>query len=70
MNHIRATRASVVVLQQILNLIPRRLINRHARETGMGTKARGPNTLVVFGEFGLFCLLEVAMMEIPSNLRE
>jgi hypothetical protein len=34
------TRANVVVLQQILNLIPRGLINRHARETGVEDKAR------------------------------
>jgi hypothetical protein len=34
------TRANVVVLQQILNLIPRGLINRYARETGVEDKAR------------------------------
>ena len=30
----------MIVLKQILNLIPRRLINRHARETAVDTKAR------------------------------
>jgi hypothetical protein len=34
------TRANVIVLKQILNLIPRHLIGRHARETGVDTKAR------------------------------
>ena len=34
------TRANVVVLKQMLNLIPRGLINRHARETGVEDKAR------------------------------
>lgn len=34
------TRANVVVLKQILNLIPRNLISRHARETGVDAKAR------------------------------
>ena len=34
------TRANVVVLKQILNLIPRGMINRHARETGVEAKAR------------------------------
>lgn len=34
------TRANVVVLKQILNLIPRHLIGRHARETGVDAKAR------------------------------
>ncbi len=33
-------RANVVVLKQILNLIPRGLINRHALETGVEAKAR------------------------------
>lgn len=33
-------RGNVVVLKQILNLIPRGLINRHARETGVEDKAR------------------------------
>lgn len=33
-------RANVVVLKQILNLIPRGLINRHARETGVDANAR------------------------------
>ena len=40
MNNTTPARANVVVLKQILNLIPRRLINRHARETGVDTKAR------------------------------
>ncbi len=34
------TRANVVVLKQILNLIPRGMINRHALETGVEAKAR------------------------------
>ena len=34
------TRANVVVLKQMLNLIPRGLINRHALETGVEAKAR------------------------------
>lgn len=34
------TRSNVVVLKQILNLIPRHLIGRHARETGVDTQAR------------------------------
>jgi hypothetical protein len=34
------TRANVIVLKQILNLIPRHLIGRHARETGVDAKAR------------------------------
>jgi len=40
MNNTTPARANVVVLKQILNLIPRRLINRYARETGVDTKAR------------------------------
>lgn len=34
------TRSNVVALKQILNLIPRHLIGRHARETGVDTQAR------------------------------
>ena len=34
------TRANVIVLKQVLNLIPRHLIHRHARETGVDAKAR------------------------------
>jgi hypothetical protein len=34
------TRANVVVLKQMLNLIPRGMINRHALETGVEAKAR------------------------------
>jgi hypothetical protein len=33
-------RSNIVVLKQVLNLIPRNLINRHARETGVDVKAR------------------------------
>jgi len=40
MNKTTPTRANVVVLKQILNLIPRGMINRHARETGVEDKAR------------------------------
>jgi len=40
MNNKTPTRANVVVLKQILNLIPRGMINRHARETGLEAKAR------------------------------
>src|SRR6056297_521416 len=35
-----SSRANVVVLKQVLNLIPRHLIGRHARETGVDAKAR------------------------------
>ena len=34
------TRANLVILKQLLNLIPRGLINRHALETGVEAKAR------------------------------
>jgi hypothetical protein len=40
MNKKTPTRANVVVLKQILKLIPRGMINRHARETGVEAKAR------------------------------
>jgi hypothetical protein len=40
MNKTTPARSNVVVLKQILNLIPRGLINRHARETGVEDKAR------------------------------
>jgi hypothetical protein len=40
MNNKTPTRANVIILKQILNLIPREMINRHARETGVDTKAR------------------------------
>jgi hypothetical protein len=40
MNNTTPTRANVVVLKQILNLIPRGMINRHALETGVAGKAR------------------------------
>ena len=40
MNKTTPARANVLVLKQILNLIPRGLINRHALETGVETKAR------------------------------
>lgn len=39
------TRANVVVLKQMLNLIPLGLINRHARETGIDSKARSFSVL-------------------------
>lgn len=45
MNKTTPTRANVVVLKQILNLIPRGLINRHARETGNDSKARSFSVL-------------------------
>ena len=35
MNKTTPTLANVVVLKQILNLIPRGMINRHALETGV-----------------------------------
>jgi hypothetical protein len=34
------TRANLIVLKQLLNLIPRHLVGRHARETGVDAKAR------------------------------
>ena len=40
MNKTSPARANVVVLKQILNLIPRGMINRHALETGVEAKAR------------------------------
>jgi hypothetical protein len=40
MNNKTPARANVVVLKQLLNLIPRGLINRHARETGVEAKTR------------------------------
>ena len=40
MNNTTPARSNVVVLKQVLNLIPRHLIGRHARETGVDTKAR------------------------------
>lgn len=40
MNKTTPARANVIVLNQILNLIPRHLIGRHARETGVEGKAR------------------------------
>ena len=39
MNNKTPTRANVIVLKQILNLIPRGMINRQARETGVEAKA-------------------------------
>ncbi len=49
------TRANAVVLKQMLNLIPRGLINRHALETGVETKARSFSVLshlssILFGQ--------------------
>lgn len=40
MNKTTPTRANVVVLKQMLNLIPRGMINRHALATGVEAKAR------------------------------
>lgn len=40
MNKTTPTRANVLVLKQLLNLIPRELIGRHSRETGIDAKAR------------------------------
>ena len=40
MNKTPPTRSNVLVLKQILNLIPRGMINRLALETGVDTKAR------------------------------
>ncbi len=40
MNKQTPARTNVVALKQILNLIPQGLIGRHARETGVDTKAR------------------------------
>lgn len=40
MNNTTPTRANVVVLKQMLNLIPRGMINRHALESGVEAKAR------------------------------
>ena len=40
MNNKTPTRSNVSVLKQILNLIPRGMINRHARKAGVEDKAR------------------------------
>jgi hypothetical protein len=40
MNKTTPTRANVVVLKQMLNLIPRGMINRHALATGVEAKSR------------------------------
>lgn len=40
MHNTTPARANVVVLKQMLNLIPRGMINRHALETGVGAKSR------------------------------
>jgi hypothetical protein len=40
MNNTTPARANVIVLKQMLNLIPRGMINRHALETGVEAKAR------------------------------
>jgi hypothetical protein len=40
MNKTTPARANVIVLKQVINLIPRHLIGRHARETGVDAKAR------------------------------
>jgi hypothetical protein len=40
MNNTKPTRANVVVIKQMLNLIPREMINRIARETGVEQKSR------------------------------
>lgn len=45
MNNKTPTRANVTVLKQILNLIPRGMINRHAIETGVEGKARSFSAL-------------------------
>lgn len=45
MNKTTPTRANVVVLKQMLNLIPLGMINRHARETGIDSKARSFSVL-------------------------
>jgi len=45
MNKTIPTRANVVVLKQILNLIPCGMINRHALETGVEAKARSFSVL-------------------------
>ena len=60
MNKTTPARANVIVLNQILNLIPRHLIGRHARETGVEGKAR---TFSVKSHFAamLFAQLSHAM---------
>jgi len=45
MNNKTPTRSNVVVLKQMLNLIPRGMINRHALETGVEAKARSFSVL-------------------------
>ena len=40
MNRTTPARANVIVLKQVINLIPRHLIGRHARESGVDARAR------------------------------
>jgi len=54
------TRANVTVLKQMLNLIPRGLINRHALETGVEAKARAFSVLSHLSSM-LFAQLSHAM---------
>jgi hypothetical protein len=60
MNKTTPTRANVVVLKQMLNLIPRGLINRHALETGVEAKARSFSVLSHLSSM-LFAQLSHAM---------
>ena len=45
MKNTPSTRSNVIVLKQLLNHIPRGMINRHALETGVETKARSFSVL-------------------------
>jgi len=56
-------RASVVVLKQMFNLIPRGMINRHPRETGVEAKARSFTVMRVMSQLSamLFAQLSQAM---------
>ena len=47
MNNTTPTRANVVVLKQMLNLIPRGLINRHALETGVEVRIHAVDSTVI-----------------------
>jgi len=60
MNNTTPTRANVVVLKQMLNLIPRGLINRHALATGVEAKARSFSVLSHLSSM-LFAQLSHAM---------
>jgi hypothetical protein len=60
MNQTKPARANVIVLKQILNLIPRGMINRHALATGVEAKARS---------FSVLSHLSAMLFSSPSSSR-